>query len=61
MADRHQFYSPLKSITQKGNAFLALGHFDKAKECYEELRTLGDDTAADCYLKKLDDVQERDA
>ena len=56
-----QFNNPSKSITQKGNAFLGLGQFDKAKECYEELRTLGDDTAADCYLKKLDDVQERGA
>ena len=40
---------------------MGLGQFDSAKECYETLRTLGDNTAADCYLKKLDDAQERDA
>ena len=48
-------------MTQKGNAFLGLGQFDAAKECCTALRTLGDDTAADCLLKKLDDAQERDA
>ena len=51
----------LKSITQKGNAFLGLGQFDAAKGCYESLRTFGDNTTADSYLKKLDDAQERDA
>ena len=53
--------NPLKSITQKGNAFLGLGQFDAARECYESLRTFGDNTSADCYLKKLDDAQDRDA
>ena len=54
-------YYPLKSMTQKGNAFLGLGQFDAAKESYESLRTLGDNAAADKYLKKLDDAQARDA
>ena len=49
-----------KSITQKGNAHLGLGQFDEAKECYESLRTLGQNLAADQYLKKLSDAQERD-
>ena len=40
---------------------MGLGQFDAAKECYESLRTLGDNTIADCCLKKLDDSQERDA
>ena len=57
----HYFDNPLKSISQKGSAFLGLGQFDAAKECYESLRTLGDNATADSYLKKLDDVQERDA
>ena len=48
-------------MTQKGNAFLGLGQFDAAKESYESLRTLGDNTAADNYLKKLCDAQARDA
>ena len=39
---------------------LGLGQFDEAKECYESLRTLGDNTIADCCLKKVDDIQERD-
>ena len=53
--------NPLKSITQKGNAFLGLGQFDAAKESYETLRSFRDNTTADRYLKKLDDAQERDA
>ena len=40
---------------------MGLGQFDAAKECYESLRTFGDNTTADSYLKKLDDAQERDA
>ena len=56
----HLFESPFKSITQKGNAHLGLGQFDEAKECYESLRTLGQNSAADQYLKKLSDAQERD-
>ena len=56
----HQFESLSKSITQKGNAHLGLGQFDEAKECYESLRTLGQNSAADRYLKKLSDAQERD-
>ena len=53
--------NPWKSLTQKGNAYLGLGQFDAAKDCYETLRTLGDNNTADRYLKKLDDAQERDA
>ena len=45
-------------MTQKGDAFLGLNQFDAAKECYESLRTLGDNIAADRYLKKLNDAQE---
>ena len=58
--EQHLFISPLKSITQKGDAFLGLGQFDEAKECYESLRELGENSAADQNLKKLDDIQERD-
>ena len=39
---------------------MGLGQFDAAKECYESLRTFGDKTSADCYLKKLHDAQDRD-
>ena len=39
---------------------MGLGQFDAAKDSYETLRTLGDNTTADSYLKKLDDAQERD-
>lgn len=46
-----------KSITQKGNAFLGLKHFDEAKECSELLRSLGENALADNLLKKLHDVQ----
>ena len=49
-----------KSITQKGNAHLDLGQFDEAKECYESLRTLGENSAANKYLKKLHEAQERE-
>ena len=42
----HQFESLFKSGTQKGNAHLGLGQFDQAKECYESLRTLGENSAA---------------
>ena len=58
--DQPQFESPFKSITQKGNAHLGLGQFDEAKECYESLRTLADNSAADQYLKNLNEAQERD-
>ena len=57
---QYQFESLFKSITQKGNAHLGLGQFGEAKECYESLRTLADNSVADQYLKKLDEVQERD-
>ena len=57
---KHLFESPIKSITQKGNAHLGLGQFDEAKECYESLRTLGKNSTADQYLKELNDAQERD-
>ena len=59
--EQHLSITLLKSITQKGNAFMGLGQFDAAKECYESLRTFGDNTTADSYLEKLDDAQERDA
>ena len=49
-----------KSIIEKGNALLGLKRFDKAKECYESLRSLGDDVSAEKLLKKLHDVQEMD-
>ena len=49
-----------KSITQKGNALLGLGQFDEAKECYESLRELGENSAADKNLAKLHDAQEKD-
>ena len=57
---QHQFESLFKSITQKGNAHLGLSQFDEAKECYESLRTLADNSVADQYLKKLNEAQERD-
>ena len=57
---QHQFESLFKSTTQKGDAYLGLGQFDEAKECYESLRTLADNSAVDQYLKKLDEAQERD-
>ena len=39
---------------------MGLGQFDEAKKCYESLRTFGENSAADCYLKKLASAQERD-
>ena len=48
-----------KSISQKGNALLALGLFDEAKVCYESLRPLGEGALADKYLRKLHNTQER--
>ena len=59
-ADRveHYFESLVKS-TQKGKAHLGLGQFDEAKECYESLRPLGENSIADHYLKKLHEAQER--
>ena len=56
----HRFESLSKSITQEGNAHLGLGQFDEAKECYESLRALGENSIADQYLKKVREVQERD-
>ena len=56
----HLFETPIKSITQKGNAHLGLGQFDEAKECYESLRKLGENSAADKYLKKLQEAKERE-
>ena len=49
-----------QSITQKGNALLGLECFEEAKECYESLRSLGENESADNLLKKLHDVQETD-
>lgn len=48
-----------KSISQKGNALLALGLFDEAKVCYESLCSLGEGRLAEIYLKKLHNAQER--
>ena len=56
----YEFENPAKTITQKGNAYSGLGQFDEAKECYESLRELGENSAADQYLKKLHDIQEKD-
>ena len=55
----HKFENPAKTVTQKGNALLGLGQFDEAKECYESLRELGENSTADQYLKKLHDTQEK--
>ena len=55
-----EFETQAKTIIQKGNALLGLGQFDEAKECYESLRELGENSAADQNLKKLHDIQERD-
>ena len=49
-----------KSITEKGNALLGLERFDEAKECYESLRSLGEDAFVENLLKKLRDIQETD-
>ena len=49
-----------RSIIQKGNALLGLRQFDAAKECYESLRSLGENSSADFHLKKLHDIQEGD-
>ena len=57
---QHLFETPIKSITQKGNAHLGLGQFDEAKECYKSLRSLGEKSTANQYLKKLREAQERD-
>ena len=57
---QHEFENPIKTIIQKGNALLGLGRFDEAKECYESLRELGENSAADQHLKKLHDTQEKD-
>ena len=50
-----------RSIIQKGNALLGLSRFEEAKECYESLRSLGENSSADTHLQKLHDVQERDS
>ena len=54
------FESHSKTITQKGNAHLGLGQFDEARECYESLRTLGENSTSDEYLEKLNEAQERE-
>ena len=48
----------IRSITQKGNALLGLNRFDEAKDCYESLRSLGDENSADKLLKELHNIQE---
>ena len=47
-----------KSIEQKGNALLRLGHFEEARTSFESLRPHGESALADNCLKKLDDTQE---
>ena len=47
-----------RSIIQKGNAFLGLSRFAEAKECFDLLRSLGEEQLADYNLKKLHDKQE---
>ena len=39
---------------------MGLSQFDEAKECYESLRKLGENSAADKNLAKLRDAQEKD-
>ena len=39
---------------------MGLGQFDDAKRCYESLRTFGDTSTADSYLKQLFAAQEGD-
>ena len=48
-----------RSIIQKGNVLLSLDRFDEARECYESLRPLGENSQADTCLKKLHDAQDR--
>ena len=47
-----------RSITQKGNALLGLEKFAEAKQCYESLRSLNNNSLASDLLKKLQDIQE---
>ena len=54
-----RLYLVPKTISQKGNA-LGLGRIDEARECYESLRSLGEDTSGDSLVKKLHDIQETD-
>ena len=39
---------------------MGLGQFDEAKKCYESLRTFGENSTADSYLKQLATAQEGD-
>ena len=48
-----------RTITEKGKALSGLSRFDEARECYESLRSLGENSLADDLLKKLHDLQER--
>ena len=47
-----------RTITVKGKALSGLSRFDEARECYESLRSLGENSLAEDLLKKLDDLQE---
>ena len=38
---------------------MGLGQFDEAKQCYESLRELGENSPAENYLEKLAEAQER--
>ena len=48
-----------RTITVKGKALSGLSRFDEARECYESLRALRENSLADDLLKKLRDLQER--
>ena len=48
-----------KTLTEKGKALIGLGRFDEARQCYESIRPLDGNIAADNLLKKVDDIQER--
>ena len=48
-----------RSITQKSNALIGLGRLDEAKDLFESLRSLGENTAADDLLKRLHDIQDK--
>ena len=48
-----------RSIIQKGNALMGLNRFNEARECYDSLRSMGEDASAETHLKKLHDAQDR--
>ena len=54
-----QFENHSKATTQKGNAYLGLGQFDEATECFELLRSFGEGSTADSYLQKVSDAERK--